>query len=89
MLQETVMGQVGNDVEALWVEVDRVRDIVEKNDETLKSEINRVLLKIDELFGEAKKASEKASKEARIAAEKSAQEKIDSIQEKIDLILQM
>ena len=54
LLQEAVVGQTGNDVEALWVEVDRIRDVVEKNDEELKSEINKVLLRIDELLGEAK-----------------------------------
>ena len=54
LLQEAVVGQTGNDVEALWVEVDRIRDVVERNDEELKSEINKVLLRIDELLGEAK-----------------------------------
>ena len=54
LLQEAVVGQTGNDVEALWVEVDRIRDVVEKNDEELKAEINKVLLRIDELLGEAK-----------------------------------
>ena len=81
LLQEAVVGQAGSDIEALWVEVARIRDVVEKNDEELKyvvekndeelkSEINKVLLKIDELLGEARIASESAT------------------QKRIDLILQ-
>ena len=41
LLQEGVIGQAGNDIEALWVEVARIRDVVERNDEELKSEINK------------------------------------------------